>query len=65
MYPSKKPLRFVKIVVFLQSVFSETLHEISPFAVFFDKKQLKIHDIPFEKIVTFCENCRFFTDGFF
>ena len=35
MYPAKKPLRFVKIVIFLEAVFSETLHEISPFALFF------------------------------
>ena len=65
MYPAKKPLRFVKIVVFLQTVFSETLHEISPFALFFVKKQLKKHDIPCKKTVTFCENCRLFADGFF
>ena len=41
MYPSKKPLRFVKIVVFLRAVTSEILHEISPFALFLVKKQEK------------------------
>ena len=41
MYPSKKPLRFVKIVVFLRAVTSEILHEISPFALFLVKKQGK------------------------
>ena len=64
MYPAKKPLRFVKIVVILQAVFSEILHEILPFALFFVKKQLKKHDIPCKKTVTFCENCRFVTDVF-
>ena len=64
MYPSKKPLRFVKNVVFLLPVFSEILHEISPFALFFVKKQLKKHDVPFKKTVTFSENCRFFASGF-
>ena len=43
MYPAKKPLRFVKIVVFLQAVSSEILSEISPFALFFVKTQLKNH----------------------
>ena len=38
MYPAKKPLRFVKIVVFLQAVFSEIMPEISPFAFFLSKK---------------------------
>ena len=46
MYPAKKPLRFVKIVVFLRAVSSEILSEISPFALFFVKKQLKKHDVP-------------------
>ena len=41
MYPSKKPLRFVKIVVFLQTVFSEIMSEISPFAFFFCQKTTK------------------------
>ena len=41
MYPAKKPLRFVKIVVFLRAVTSEILHEISPFALFLVKKQEK------------------------
>ena len=41
MYPSKKPLRFVKNVVFLRAVASEILHEISPFALFLVKKYLK------------------------
>ena len=58
MYPSKKPLRFVKIFVFLRAVFSEILHEILPFALFFVKKQLKKHDVPFETTVTFYEKCR-------
>ena len=65
MYPSKKPLRFVKIVVILHAVFSEIRHEILPFALFFVKKQLKKHDVPFKKTVTFCENFRFFAGGFF
>ena len=38
MYPTKKQLRFVKIVVFLRAVTSEILHEISPFALFLVKK---------------------------
>ena len=46
MYPAKKPLRFVKIVVFLRAVASEILHEISPFALFLVKKYLKKHVIP-------------------
>ena len=58
MYPSKKPLRFVKIVVFLRAVTSEIVHEISPFVFFFVKKQLKNHDIPCKKTVTVYENCR-------
>ena len=37
MNPAKTPLRFVKIVVFLQAVASEILHEISPFAFFLSK----------------------------
>ena len=37
MYPAKKPLRFVKIIVFLRAVTSEILHEISPFAFFLSK----------------------------
>ena len=41
MYPSKKPLCFVKIVVFLRAVASEILNEISPFALFLVKKYLK------------------------
>ena len=65
MYPAKKPLRFVKIVVFLRAVFSEILLEISPFALFSVKKQLKKHDVPCKKTVTFCEKCRFFAGGFF
>ena len=64
MYPAKKPLRFVKIVVFLRAVTSEILHEISPFALFFVKKQLKKQNVPFKKTVTFSENCRFFAGGF-
>ena len=65
MYPAKKPLRFVTIFVFLLAVFSEILHEILPFALFFVKKQLKKHDVPFKKTVTFCENIRFFACDFF
>ena len=57
MYPSKKPLRFLKILIFLRAVTSEILHEISPF-VFFCQKQLKNHDIPCKKTVTVYENCR-------
>ena len=49
MYHAKKPLRFVKIVVFVRAVFSEILSEISPFALFFVKKQLKKHDVPLQK----------------
>ena len=59
MYPAKKPLRFVKIVVILRAVFYEILNEILPFAIFFVKKQLKKHDVPFKKTVTFCKKCRF------
>ena len=64
MYPAKKPLRFVKIVVILQAVFSEILHEILPFALFFVKKQLKKQNVPCNKTVTFSENCRFYAGGF-
>ena len=48
----------MKIVGFLQAVFSEILCEISPFAFFFRQKQLKKPNIPSKKTVTFCENCR-------
>ena len=65
MYPAKKLLRFVKIVVFLRAVTSEILHEISPFALLFVKKQVQKHAVPFKKTVTFCENCRFFVGGNF
>ena len=65
MYLAKKPLRFMKIVVILWAVFSGILSKISPFALFFVRKQLKKHDVPCKKTVTFCENCRFFADGFF
>ena len=55
----------MKIVVFLRAVFSEIMSEISPSAFFFVKKQVKKHDVPFKKTVTFCENFRFFEGGFF
>ena len=60
MYPPKKPLRLVKIVLFLLAVTSEILHEISLFALFLVIKYLKKHYVPCKKTVTFCENCRFF-----
>ena len=65
MYPAKKPLRFVKNVVFLRAVTSEILHENSHFALFLVKKYLKKHDVPCKKTVTFCENRRFFAGGNF
>ena len=65
MYLAKKPLRFMKIVVILWAVFSGILSKISPFALFLVRKQLKKHDVPCKKTVTFCENCRFFAGGFF
>ena len=53
--------------LFLLAVFPEILHEILPFAFcpIFVKKQLKKHDVPFKKTATYCENYRFFADGFF
>ena len=65
MYPAKKPLHFVKIVVFLRAVTSEILYEISPFALFLVKKYLKKHHVPLKKTVTFCENCRLIAGGNF
>ena len=65
MYSADKLLRFVKIVVFLLVVFLEILSEISPFALFLIKKQLKKHDVPCKKTVTFYETCRSIIRGFF
>ena len=53
MYPAKKPLRFVKNFVFLRPVTSELLHEISPFALFLVKKQVRKHAVPSKKTVNF------------
>ena len=65
MYPAKKPLRFVKIVVFLRAVSSEILSEISPFALFFVKKQLKKHDVPLQKNRYVLWKMSFFCGRFF
>ena len=64
MYPAKKPLRFVKNVVFLRAVTSEILHEISPFALFFVKKQLKNKMYPAKKPLRFLKTVVFFAGGF-
>ena len=61
----KKPLRFVKIVAYLWAVTSKILQEISPFALFFVKNQVKKHAVPSKKTVAYCENCRFFDGGNF
>ena len=53
MYPANKTVTFVKIVVFLQAVTSELLHEISPFALFLVKKQVRKHAVPSKKTVNF------------
>ena len=66
MYLAKKPLRFVKIVVFLRLVFPVILSEISPYAFFWSKKKLKTRrDLAKKKkAVTFCEKCRSIIRGF-
>ena len=60
MYPAKKSLRFVKIVVFLRAVASEILHEISPFALFLVKKYLKKQAVPCIKPLRFVKIVAFF-----
>ena len=65
MYPAKKPLRFVKNVVFLRAVFSQILCEISPFALFLSKNNKSKNTMySAKKPLRFSENCRFFAGGF-
>ena len=55
----------MKIVVFLRAVSSEILSEISPFALFFVKKQLKKHDVPLQKNRYVLWKMSFFCGRFF
>ena len=53
MYLALKALQFKEIVAVLYGVFAQFLSEISPFCLFFDKKQQNKDDVPRIKSVTF------------
>ena len=57
-------LDFKEIVAVLYLVFDQFLSEISPFGLFFDKKQQNKDDVPLIKNVTFFENCCCIKMGF-
>ena len=48
----------MEIVAVLYGVFDQFLSEISPFGLFFDKKEQNKYDVPRIKSVTFYGNCR-------
>ena len=64
LYLAYKTLHFLKIVAMLYRVFAQFLSKISPFGLFFDKKQQNKDDVPCIKNVTFFENCCCIIGGF-